>query len=102
MSPKKIQLTKDNSLSILWQDGKEHIIPLLKIRKLCPCATCLTERESQSKTYIPVFSENQITISQIKQVGNYAIAIFWNDGHNTGIYEYSFLRLIGENSKDSK
>jgi len=102
MSPKKIQLTKDNSLSILWQDGKEHIIPLLKLRKLCPCATCLTERENQSKTYIPVFSENQITISQIKQVGNYAITIFWNDGHNTGIYEYSFLRLIGENSKDSK
>ncbi|MFN3694625.1 MAG: DUF971 domain-containing protein [Ignavibacterium sp.] len=100
MNPKKIKLLDGNNLSILWDDGKEHLISLLKLRKLCPCATCLAEREKQSKSYIPVFSENQITIDQIKQVGNYAISIFWKDGHNTGIYEYTFLRLIGENSKE--
>lgn len=100
MNPKKIKLIDGKYLSVLWQDGIEHSIPLVKLRKLCPCATCLADREKQGKLYIPVFSENQITIDQIKQVGNYAISIFWKDGHNTGIYEYTFLRLIGGNSKD--
>lgn len=100
MNPKKIQLIDSKNLLILWQDGKEHLIPLLKLRKLCPCATCLAEREKQRKSYIPVFSENQITVNEIKQIGNYAISIFWKDSHKTGIYEFTFLRLIGENSKD--
>ncbi|MGQ9643215.1 MAG: DUF971 domain-containing protein [Ignavibacterium sp.] len=100
MNPIQIKLVEGKNLLIKWQDGKEHTIPLLKLRKLCPCATCLAEREKQGKNYIPVFSENQITVSEIRQVGKYAISIFWNDGHNTGIYEYTFLRLIGENSKD--
>lgn len=100
INPQKIKLIEDKILSIQWPDGKEHLIPLLKLRKLCPCATCLAEREKQSKSYIPVFTENQISIDQIKQVGNYAISIFWKDGHNTGIYEFTFLRLIGENSKE--
>lgn len=100
MNPIKIKLVEGKNLLIQWQDGKEHSVPLIKLRRLCPCATCLAEREKQSRSYIPVFSENQITVSEIRQVGNYAISIFWNDGHNTGIYEYTFLRLIGENSKD--
>ncbi len=100
MNPVKIKLVENKYLSIHWQDGKEHLISLLKLRKLCPCATCLAEREKQSKSFIPIFSENQLQLENIKQVGNYAVALFWKDGHNTGIYEYTFLRLIGENSND--
>lgn len=100
MNPIKIKLVEGKNLFIQWQDGKEHTIPLIKLRKLCPCATCIVEREKHNENYNPVFSENQITVSEIRQVGNYGISIFWNDGHNTGIYEYTFLRLIGENNKD--
>ncbi len=96
MNPTKIKLIEGKNLLIHWQDGKEDSIPLIKLRKLCPCATCLVEREQQSKSYIPIFSENQITISEIKQVGNYAISIVWKDGHNTGIYEFPYLKMISD------
>jgi DUF971 family protein len=29
-------------------------------------------------------------------VGNYAIQIAWNDGHNTGIDTFTHLRALGE------
>jgi DUF971 family protein len=97
--PKQIKLSeqKDN-LIIIWNDDSINSISLLKLRKLCPCATCLTEKENQSPTYIPLFAENQIKIKNINQVGNYAISILWQDGHNTGIYEFPYLKLICEKS----
>jgi DUF971 family protein len=56
----------------------------------------LTEKENQSSTYIPLFAENQIKIRSINQVGSYAISIVWQDGHNTGIYEFPYLKMIAE------
>jgi ATP-binding protein involved in chromosome partitioning len=32
----------------------------------------------------------------ITSVGNYAIIVNWSDGHNTGIYSYTYLRALGE------
>ena len=49
--------------------------------------------KEQSKTYIPIFNQNQIAISNLKIVGNYAISISWKDGHDTGIYEFPFLKF---------
>ncbi len=92
MFPLKIKLIEKKKLLINWDDGKEDLIDLKELRKNCPCATCLSERDKQSKMYIPLFAENQITIKSIDQVGNYAIQINWNDGHNSGIYEYTFLK----------
>jgi len=96
MHPSKIRLIEKKRLLIVWDDGSESVLELRELRKRCPCATCLAERDKQSKMYIPLFSENQVTVKSINQVGNYAIQITWNDGHNTGIYEYNFLKRFSE------
>jgi DUF971 family protein len=56
----------------------------------------LAERAKQSKMYIPLFAENQVTVKTVNQVGKYAIQITWKDGHNAGIYEYQFLKNLTE------
>ena len=94
MFPKLIKLIGKKDLKIVWSDDSESIISLMQMRKRCPCATCNAEREQQSSTFIPIFSNNQITAAQIKQVGTYAISVVWNDGHSTGIYEYPFFKRI--------
>jgi DUF971 family protein len=94
MHPIKIKIDNNSTLSIMWNNGEKNEIELRELRKFCPCATCLAEREKQSSKYIPIFSENQITVQSINQVGKYAIQIHWKDGHNTGIYEYPFLRNL--------
>ncbi|MDP2362833.1 MAG: DUF971 domain-containing protein [Ignavibacteria bacterium] len=96
MTPVKIKVVEKKELQIIWDDGSEDLLNLKQLRKLCPCATCLAERDKQSKMYIPLFAENQITVKSLNQVGNYAIQITWNDGHNTGIYEYHFLKRFSE------
>lgn len=96
MKPVKIKVSDKKNLFILWDDKTESVIALNKLRKLCPCATCLAEREKQSKLYIPILNENQVRVSEIIQVGSYAINLTWKDGHNTGIYEYTFLKRIAD------
>jgi DUF971 family protein len=96
MSPVKIRAGQKN-LSIKWDDGSESIIDIKKLRRFCPCATCQTERNEEGKYYIPIINEEQNKIKSIYPVGSYAIGITWMDGHNTGIYEYRFLKeLSGE------
>jgi DUF971 family protein len=97
MSPAEIKIESQTRMIIKWNDSTVATIPLVKLRKYCPCAVCSTERESQSKSYIPLFDSNQIKISKISSIGKYAIGIVWSDGHNTGIYEFPFLKSLSEN-----
>lgn len=92
--PVKIKVEDRKALYIKWNDNTESIIGLEKLRKLCPCATCITDREKQSKSYIPILMENQVKIKSINQVGSYAISVAWKDGHSTGIYEYPYLKKL--------
>ena len=94
MIPAKIKIRENKYLFILWDDNSESKIELKKLREFCPCATCLASREKQSIKFIPIFNENQIKVSGINLVGSYALSISWKDGHNTGIYEYSFLKNL--------
>lgn len=92
--PSKIRLKDDGNLLIMWENNKESVIPSERLRRLCPCASCVIERERESRNYIPIYNKDQITINSLKPVGSYAIAISWKDGHSTGIYEYSYLKLL--------
>ncbi len=94
MQPEKIKILENKYLWIKWSDDTESKISLQKMRTMCPCATCLAERDNQSKNYIPLLLSSQITVSGIEAVGSYEIQIIWQDGHNTGIYEYPFLKNL--------
>ena len=98
MHPAKIKLVENKDLLIIWDNERQDILNLKMLREFCPCAICLAERDNQSKMYIPIFAENQVTVRSINQVGKYAIQITWNDGHNTGIYEYTFLKNLSKNN----
>ena len=97
MVPIKIEVIRKSELHLLWSDNTKSKISSEKLRKFCPCATCMAERESHSKTFIPIFYSDQITVAKISKVGNYAINISWKDGHNTGIYEFYFLKNLSDN-----
>ena len=45
-------------------------------------------------------NKNDINITKIEPVGNYAIKIIFSDNHNTGIYSWDYLYEISKN-KDS-
>ncbi len=90
---------KQQVLRITWADGAVSELSLPVVRKHCPCAACRTEKEQQSRTLLPVLKsappEKMEAVSG-HLVGNYAIQLEWSDGHNTGIYDFRYLRRLAD------
>lgn len=99
LSPSKIKKTENDSLKIDWNDHSAAEISLNKLRDECPCVHCKGETVIFSK-YIPLKAPFKAAgfyeIEKIEPVGNYAVQIFWKDGHNTGIYSWEYLKELSE------
>jgi len=74
-----------------WADGHKGILPHEILRGYCPCAGC--QGHSGTIKFIQP-SKNQLEIDALEPVGNYAIKIVWFDGHDNGLYSYSYLRAL--------
>ena len=87
---------KEQQLVVEWNDGKRSKYSLAELRAQCPCATCRTDREKAQKNPLQVLRADptDVRVTTAKLVGNYAIQFFWSDGHNTGIFEFRYLRSL--------
>ncbi|MBI1938783.1 MAG: DUF971 domain-containing protein [Ignavibacteriales bacterium] len=94
MIPVKLSVTDKKFLDVKWDDDTETRIKLANLRMKCPCAACSSERAERGEKYIPIYSDEELTIKEIKIIGNYAVEIIWKDGHDTGIYEFGYLKKI--------
>lgn len=91
MKPIKIKVREKEYLDITWDETGLKSIKLSNLRSNCPCALCHAEKDEWSASYIPLYTKEQLAITKIKIVGTYAVSIEWEDGHNTGIYDYDYL-----------
>ena len=91
----KVQL-REQRLLVDWNDGVRSEYCLAELRRVCPCATCRTEREATRGTLLPILKADPtgVRVTSAKLVGHYAIQFFWSDGHNTGIFDFRFLRSL--------
>ncbi|MBM4171362.1 MAG: DUF971 domain-containing protein [Ignavibacteria bacterium] len=94
MSPVKIKAEGNKYLYIKWDDNSEQRIKLSNLRTNCPCAICTTERNGKSSNYFPIYSNDELSIKKINLVGSYGMSIEWKDHHNTGIYEFNFIKKL--------
>jgi DUF971 family protein len=98
--PEHIAISKSTGIHIDWRDGHHSHYPLAFLRDECPCATCTGAHgtEPQRSSYsnpepFPMFKP-ALKMNNVESVGQYAIRIFWNDGHSSGIYSFDHLRAI--------
>lgn len=96
MKPEKIDPISETVLSIQWENGEKTICFTKTLRRNCPCAICQEKRENRDPLTILDSSQKHIELTSWRYVGNYAIALEWSDGHDTGIYTYEFLRQLCE------
>ncbi len=101
--PSNLALVASNRLRIDWSDGTVREYTVRELRDGCPCATCREKRSHpQPAPLLPVLSaaETQpLAIRAMSPVGNYAYAIAFSDGHDTGIYTIEYLRELGRESR---
>ncbi len=98
IDPERVSISKSKGVQIDWKDGHHSEYALQYLRDHCPCATCTGAHgtppaAAQSSNPLQLYKPT-LKIESIEPVGNYAIRIHWNDGHNTGIYSYEYFRRI--------
>lgn len=82
-------------LQIDWEDGQTTTYRHIVLRGFCPCAHC--QGHQGAIRWVEGTAEGPgLELSDIEQVGNYALRLTWGDGHNTGIYAFRYLRELGE------
>ena len=94
----------EKALIITWSDQREDRYPISVLRDCCPCATCMVKRneeieEQPESNLLPILSSAEagpLTLTAVQPVGNYAYAIHFSDGHNSGIYTLELLRRLGD------
>jgi DUF971 family protein len=94
MLPSSLKIVDREYLAIDWDDDTKDSIKLSNLRLNCPCALCASDRESRSDKYFPIYGLDQLIVTGINVIGNYAVGISWKDGHNTGIYEFNYLKKL--------
>lgn len=96
--PEHIAVSKSKGIQIDWKDGHCSKYDLRSLRDNCPCATCAgTHGDGEAGATGPSpfqIYKPALKMLAVEPVGNYAVQIMWNDGHNSGIYSFDHLRRI--------
>ena len=93
--PTELRLDKDKHvLSVTFDDGTSYALPAELLRVLSPSAEVQGHSEAQRVT---VAGKKNVGIVRLEPVGNYAVRIVFDDGHDTGLFVWEYLRELGEN-----
>ena len=78
-------------LEVVFDDGGAIRLTAQRLRVESPSAEVQGHSPSQKKT---VTGKENVAIVEIEPVGNYAIKIIFDDGHDTGLYTWDYLRKL--------
>lgn len=93
--PTELKLSKDKrTLIASFDDGTQYSLPAELLRVLSPSAEVQGHSPEQRVT---VPGKKNVGIEKLEPVGTYAVRITFDDGHNTGLYVWDYLRDLGEN-----
>ena len=95
-APTKIELKRaEGILEIAWGNEALRRYGVRQLRCECACAGCVDEVTGVRTLEINAVPED-IAITDMQLVGNYAVKFVFSDGHATGIYSWD--RLYGMQS----
>lgn len=87
-------LRAERSLVVCYEDGTEYTFSSEFLRVYSPSAEVRGHGPGQEVLQL---GKEDVTISQIEAVGNYAIRLIFSDGHESGIYSWDLFKRYGEN-----
>ena len=79
-------------LEISFDDGNTFELPYEYLRVFTPSAEALGHGPGQEVLQV---GKEDVSIEQIKPVGNYGIAPKFTDGHDSGIFTWDLLYKLG-------
>ena len=95
--PTELNLHRQSKvLEISFDDGAKFALPCEYLRVFSPSAEVQGHGPGQEVLQI---GKEDVGIDQITPVGNYAVTLHFDDGHNTGIYSWDTLYSLGANQE---
>ncbi|WP_444938020.1 gamma-butyrobetaine hydroxylase-like domain-containing protein [Microbulbifer sp. JMSA002] len=93
MKPQKIRLNRaEKTLQLLFADG-EFSLPAEYLRVYSPSAEVRGHGNSPA---LLVDGKIHVGIDRVEAAGRYGLKIDFDDGHDTGIYTWEYLRELAE------
>jgi DUF971 family protein len=100
--PLHLDLARERGLTIAWDDGVTHMLPVAVLRRHSPSADQRELRAAMARNPLTVLptragaAAGPLRAEAVEPVGHYALRIRFSDGHDTGIYTWRYLRELGE------
>ena len=95
MVPTEIRLKKaERMLVVSYEDGASFGFTAEYLRVHSPSAEVRGHGPGQER--LQVGKEN-VAITAVEPVGHYAVRLVFDDGHDSGLYQWSYLRELGDN-----
>lgn len=91
--PVEIKLrTHSRILDVRFDDGTRYELPFEYLRVFSPSAE--VKGHGGGEGILQTHKES-IVITGVEPVGNYALRLVFDDGHNTGLYSWHLLHELG-------
>jgi len=93
IKPTLVKRVSPKQTDITWNDGHLSSYPSWYLREKCLCAECVEEFTGVRKIVHGSIPSSIERVS-VSPVGNYALHFGWSDGHDTGIFDFEYLREL--------
>lgn len=91
--PTEIRLAADKkTLHVSFDNNETVSLPAERLRVESPSAEVQGHHPSEKKL---ITGKENVRIAAIDPVGNYAVRLGFDDGHNTGLYTWTYLYKLG-------
>jgi DUF971 family protein len=98
-NPVEIKLrTRSRVLEVAYEDGARFLLPFEYLRVYSPSAEVKGHGPGQE---VLVTGKQNVGIRAVEPVGQYAVKLVFDDGHDTGLYSWKYLRELGEQQAEN-
>jgi DUF971 family protein len=90
--------TRSRVLEVAFDDGASFQLPFEYLRVHSPSAEVKGHGPGQE---VLVLGKQNVGIRAVEPVGQYAVKLVFDDGHDSGLFSWKYLRELGENHAEN-
>lgn len=98
-APTEIKLrTKSRVLDVTFDGGERYELPFEYLRTHSPSAEVKGHGPGQE---VLVLGKENVGIRGIEPIGQYAVRLIFDDGHDSGLFSWKYLRELGRDHAEN-
>jgi len=90
--------TLSRVLEVAFEDGKRYQLSFEYLRTHSPSAEVKGHGPGQE---VLVLGKQNVGIRAVEPVGQYAVKLVFDDGHDSGLFSWKYLRELGEKQAEN-